>query len=183
MYRFGSRVAPEEEIPMKPTQMGLWALILAGDATKRLLPLTSRLGGAPDRAPRVVVRAWVACGRAGSVAVAVLVLVLAATEARAQHLEGPPTELLRVEWTGEVSKALGPMVTGYVYNYRITSVRHVQLRIDVHDGSGRMVADVYRFVNGDISPGGRTYFVSPVPVVGAEYRVTVQSFEVLGGGP
>lgn len=33
---------------MKPTQMGLWALILAGNATKRLLPLTSRLGGAPD---------------------------------------------------------------------------------------------------------------------------------------
>ena len=49
MYRFGSRVAPEEEIPMKPTQMGLWALILAGDVTKRLLPLTTRLGGAPDR--------------------------------------------------------------------------------------------------------------------------------------
>ena len=114
---------------------------------------------------------------------AVLVLVLMATGVRAQHLEGPPTEQLRVEWTGEVSKALGPMVTGYVYNYRSTVVRHVLLRIEVHDESGRMVADVYRFVIGDISPGGRMYFVSPIPVVGAEYRVTVQSFEVLGGGP
>ena len=122
-------------------------------------------------------------GRMGSAALTVLVVVLMATGVRAQHLEGPPTELLRVEWTGEVSKALGPMVTGYVYNDRSTSVRHVQLRIEVHDGSGQMLADVYRFVNGDISPGGRTYFVSPVPVVGAGYRVTVQSFEVLGGGP
>jgi hypothetical protein len=113
-----------------------------------------------------------------------LVLILVATGLGAQHLEGPPTEQLRVEWTGEVSKALGPMVTGYVYNYRSTSVRHVQLRIEVQDGSGRMVAEVYRFVSGDIGPrGGRTYFVAPVPVAGAGYRVTVQSFEVLGGGP
>lgn len=137
------------------------------------------------RAPRAVLRTWAVCGRrgpAGSAVLAVLVLVLTATGVRAQHLEGPPSGQLRVEWTGEVSKALGPMVSGYVYNYRSTSVRHVQLRIEVHDGAGRMVADVYRFVIGDISPGGRTYFVSPVPVVGAEYRVTVQSFEVLGGG-
>jgi hypothetical protein len=75
------------------------------------------------------------------------------------------------------------MVAGYVYNYRNTSVRHVQLRIEVQDGSGRMAAEVYRFVIGDIGPGGRTYFVAPVSVAGAGYRVTVQSFEVLGGGP
>lgn len=68
------------------------------------------------------------------------------------------------------------MGTGCADNYRSTSVRHAQLRIEVHDGSGRMAADVYRFVIGDISAGGRTYFVSPVPVVGAGYRVTVQSF-------
>jgi hypothetical protein len=115
---------------------------------------------------------------------AVLVLALMATAVGAQHLEGPPTEQLRVEWTGEVSKVLGPMVTGYVYNYRSTSVRHVQLRIEVQDGSGRMVSEIYRFVIGDIGPGGgRTYFVAPVPIAGARYRVTVQSFEVLGGGP
>lgn len=132
-----------------------------------------------------MLRTWVVCGRrerAGSAALAVLVLVLIATGVWAQHLEGPPTEQLRVEWTGEVSKALGPMVTGYVYNDRSTSVRHVQLRIEVQDGSGRMVAEVYRFVIGDIGPRGRTYFVAPVSA-GAGYRVTVQSFEVLGGGP
>lgn len=122
-------------------------------------------------------------GRAGTAALAVLVLVLTATGVRAQHLQGPPAEQLRVEWTGEVSKALGPMVTGYVYNYRSTSVRHVQLRIEVQDGSGQMVAEVYRFVIGDIAPAGRTYFVAPVPTAGAGYRVSVQSFEVLGGGP
>lgn len=122
-------------------------------------------------------------GRAGSAALAVLVLVLIATGVRAQHLEGPPTEQLRVEWTGEVSKALGPMVTGYVYNNRTTSVRHVQLRIEVQDGSGRSMAEVYRFVSGDIGPASRTYFVAPVPTAGAGYRVSVQSFEVLGGGP
>ena len=134
---------------------------------------------------RAVLRARVVCGqweRAGVAALAVLVLVLIAPGVWAQHLEGPSTEQLRVEWTGEVSKALGPMVTGYVYSSRGTSVRHVQLRIEVEDGSGRLVAEVYRFVIGDIAPGGRTFFVAPVPA-GDRYRVTVQSFEVLGGGP
>ena len=137
------------------------------------------------RAPRAGLRTTVVSGhrgRAGRAALAVLVLVLTATGARAQHLDAPTIEQLRVEWTGEVSKALGPMVTGYVYNYRSTSVRHVQLRIEVEDGSGRLVAEVYRFVIGDIAPRGRTFFVAPVPA-GDRYRVTVQSFEVLGGGP
>ncbi len=132
-----------------------------------------------------LLRAWVVWrrrGRARTAALSVLVLVLIATEARAQHLDNPPTEQLRVEWTAEVSKALGPMVTGYVYNYRSTSVRHVQLRIEVQDESGRMVREIYRFVIGDIAPGSRTYFVAPVRIAGAGYRVTVQSFEVLGGG-
>ncbi len=131
--------------------------------------------------------AWVegVCGRRGRVgaALAVLVLVLIiAPGVRAQHLEGPATEQFRVEWTGEVSRALGPVVTGYVYNYRTTSVRHVLLRIEVQDAAGGMVAEVYRFVIGDIAPGSRTYFVAPVRIAGAGYRVTVQSFEVLGGG-
>lgn len=131
-------------------------------------------------------RAWAVCRRQGpaaSAVLAVLVLVLVATGVRAQHLEGPPTEQLRVEWTAEVSRALGPVVTGSVYNYRTTSVRHVQLRIEVQDASGRMVAEVYRFVIGDIAPGSRAYFVAPVRIAGAGYRVTVQSFEVLGGAP
>lgn len=133
-----------------------------------------------------LLRAWVVCGRrgrAGSAVLAMLALVLIATGVRAQHLESPATEQLRVEWTEEVSKALGPMVTGYVYNYRTTSVRHVLLRIEVQDAAGGMVAEVYRFVIGDIAPGSRTYFVAPVRIAGAGYRVTVQSFEVLGGAP
>ena len=44
MYPCGREVL-EEEIAMKPTQVGLWSVILAGGDGKRLLPLTSRLAG------------------------------------------------------------------------------------------------------------------------------------------
>ena len=45
MCRCGSRLEPEEETGMKPTQAGLWTVILAGGDGKRLGSLTSRLPG------------------------------------------------------------------------------------------------------------------------------------------
>ena len=45
MCRCGSRVAPEEETAMTPTQAGVWAVMLAGGDGKRRRPLTSRLAG------------------------------------------------------------------------------------------------------------------------------------------
>ena len=45
MCRCGSRLAPEEETGMTPTQAGLWAGILAGGEGKRRRPLPSRVAG------------------------------------------------------------------------------------------------------------------------------------------
>ena len=70
---------------------------------------------------------------------------------------------------------------GSVYNDSIYPVRHVQLRIQGLDGSAAVKEETYRFVLGDIGPGSRAYFVAPVPAA-AGYRVSIYSFERIGGG-
>lgn len=119
--------------------------------------------------------------RIGWAAVGVLVVLVVGTGVRAQHLEESGASQLRVVWQAEVSKALGPVVQGSVYNDWIYPVRHVQLRIQGLDGSAAVKEETYKFVIGDIGPGSRAYFVAPVPAA-VEYRVSVHSFERIGGG-
>lgn len=114
-------------------------------------------------------------------AVGVLVVLVVGTGVHAQHLGEPSASQFRVVWQAEVSKALGPVVQGSVYNDWIYPVRHVQLRIQGLDGSAAVKEETYKFVLGDIGPGSRAYFVAPVPAA-AEYRVSVHSFERIGGG-
>ena len=63
-------------------------------------------------------------------------------------------------------------------------VRYVQVRIQVVDAAGVVVAQRYHSVVGDIAPGGRarSSWASPPPG-GAAYRVGVTAFQQLGGGP
>ena len=114
-------------------------------------------------------------------AVGVLVALVVGTGVRAQHLGESRASQFRVVWQAEVSKALGPVVQGSVYNDWIYPVRHVQLRIQGLDGSVAVKEETYKFVLGDIGPGSRAYFVAPVPAA-VEYRVSVHSFERIGGG-
>ena len=116
-----------------------------------------------------------------AVAGALLLALVVAGGARAQHLGEPDASHLRVVWEAEVSKALGPVVQGSVYNESIYSVRHVQLRIQALDASDAVAGEAYRFVLGDISPGSRAYFVARVPAA-ARYRISIASFERIGGG-
>ena len=121
--------------------------------------------------------------KSGWAAVGVLLVLAVGTGVRAQHVEAPSASQFRVVWEAEVSRALGPVVQGSVYNDGIYPVRHVQLRIQALDGPAAAVTEgTYTFVSGDIGPGSRAYFVARVPAA-AGYRVSVFSFERLAGGP
>jgi hypothetical protein len=113
----------------------------------------------------------------------VLVLVLGAVMigslARAEVSREPG---FRVEWTLDPPHRERVTVSGYVYNERTDMVRYVQVRIQVVDAGGAVVAQRFHSVVGDIEPGGRAFFTGVVPAGGAGYRVNVASFQQLGGG-
>ncbi len=73
-------------------------------------------------------------------------------------------------------------VEGYVYNSLLWPVGRVRLRIDILDQNGMVIDTTYGWVGRDVPAGGRAYFVVPIAVEGAAYRVTVASFDTLGGG-
>ena len=119
--------------------------------------------------------------KSGWAAVGVLLVLAVGTGVRAQHLE-PSASQFRVVWEADVSRVLGPVVQGSVYNDGIYPVRHVRLRIEALDGPAAAVTEgTYTFVSGDIEPGSRAYFVARVPAA-AGYRVSVLSFERMAGG-
>lgn len=106
--------------------------------------------------------------------------MLAVSLADAQEVSREPG--FRVEWALDPPRREAVTVSGYVYNERLDMVRYVQVRIQVVDGSGAVVAQRYHSVVGDIPPGGRAFFTGRAPAGGAAYRVNVASFQQLGGG-
>ena len=69
-----------------------------------------------------------------------------------------------------------------MYNEGLRWLSNVRIRVEVLDTDGTAVEEALGWVFGDLTPGGRGYFVVPVPRVGATYRVSVLSFDVSGGG-
>jgi hypothetical protein len=118
--------------------------------------------------------------RAAGILFLVLGAVLAASLTDAQQVSQDPG--FRVEWALDPPRRDVVTVSGYVYNERLDMVRYVQVRIQVVDGSGAVVAQRYHSVVGDIPSGGRAFFTGRAPAGGAAYRVNVASFQQLGGG-
>ena len=119
--------------------------------------------------------------RAARAVFLVVGVMLAVSLAGGQEVSREPG--FRVEWALDPPRRDAVTVSGYVYNERNEMVRYVQVRIQVVDASGAVVAQRYHSVVGDISPGGRAFFVGVAPAGGAAYRVNVASFQQLGGGP
>lgn len=113
--------------------------------------------------------------RAG--ALALLLIVVAATGAGAQGF-GRPTEAdLRVEWTGSEDRGGRPIVSGYVYNQRAGSYAiAVRLLVEALDASGQVVGSTTGSLLGQVPPSDRAYFDIKAPAKAASYRVTIQSF-------
>jgi hypothetical protein len=97
----------------------------------------------------------------------------------------PRTATLTVEWGKRSSTWLRPAVEGYVYNpssYRIGTVR---LKVQLVDGTDRVVSQRTGWVYGNIPAGDRGYFVVPIlPDDGdVTYRISVDSFFVIAHEP
>ena len=76
-----------------------------------------------------------------------------------------------------------PAVEGYVHNGRFVWVSDVRVKVEVLNADGITVEEAFGWVAGNIRPGGSGYFVVKVKQLGAAYRVSVVSFDVvpLGG--
>jgi hypothetical protein len=58
-------------------------------------------------------------------------------------------------------------------------VGDVHLRVETLDEGGTVIGESFGWVMGDVLAGGRGYFVVPVAVKGATYRVTVESYDAI----
>ena len=98
--------------------------------------------------------------------------------ARAQDLHGALLEALTVE----LVRAPHPRLEGYVTNHSLYTLQNVRLHVAVLDAAETTVGEASGWVFGNLFPGGRTYFVVSIPRVGATYRVTVTSWDVVSRG-
>jgi hypothetical protein len=100
---------------------------------------------------------------------------------RALALSATPVTELRVEWEA-VARGEKAVVRGYVYNEHQMRAENVRLRIEQLDASARPVATRTTWVPGTIASRDRAYFETGVPVAGAAYRVSIESFDRAGCG-
>ncbi len=107
--------------------------------------------------------------------VAALTLVLGPSVALAQNF-GRETDF-RIETEPPQPGARGLGVSGYLYNETGARVNDVQLRIEILNSSGAVVAESYGWVYGSVGATQRAWFWVAVKRRGHGYRVSVHSFE------
>ena len=68
-------------------------------------------------------------------------------------------------------------MTGWVYNDGQGVAGLVRMKVEMLDGSGKVVAEHIGWAYGNVTPGGRAYFMIPIPPQSpTERRVIVDSF-------
>jgi hypothetical protein len=115
-------------------------------------------------------------GRWLAVATLVACLGSAAGFAAAQPpgFRGP---VFRVEPETRSDHSRPGFVTGWVYNDGQGVAGLVRMRVEMLDGSGKVVAQHDGWAYGNVSPGGRAFFMIPVPPQSPPTRrVIVESF-------
>lgn len=119
----------------------------------------------------------------GRIAVVVVgVLILATGPGRAQTSSAPLDAHLRVEWEVGPDKRGRTTMSGYVLNSWGQYARNVRLQAEALDTSGQAVGKTLVYVNGDVPPLGRTYFIAPAPPGGTTYRFILLSADWRIGG-
>ena len=113
---------------------------------------------------------------------ALAALVLGAGTASAQNFGAPLDSYFRIEWEVDHASSDTPRITGYVYNDRGLWAQNIRLLVEAVDAAGHTVSTTRGYVS-DVPPAGRSYFDVTVPAGGATYRVSVESFGWLKGGP
>ena len=57
------------------------------------------------------------------------------------------------------------------------SVRHHNADLETLDGNGKVIGHSSGWVSGDVPARGRAYFLVPIALPGAGYRVSVESYD------
>jgi hypothetical protein len=96
--------------------------------------------------------------------------------------QAPPLSAFRVEWERRTG-FWRPAIEGYVYNESEYRVGNVRLRITVVDESGNALGEKTGWVYGAIDARGRGHFILPLPEAGRNYRISVESFDLLARQP
>jgi len=116
-------------------------------------------------------------------ALTMMLATLATTgTALAQFGASPEDRTFQVTWNATTTRGGQPAIEGYVANKTGYSYRFIVLAADGTDSAGGPLPTTSFYVNGEVSPGDRLYFKNAVPQAGANYRVTVRSYERFGGG-
>jgi len=117
-------------------------------------------------------------------ALTMMLIILATTgTALAQSFGASPDDrTFQVTWNATTTRGGQPAIEGYVANKTGYSYRLIVLAVDGTDAAGRPLPTTTFYVNGEVSAGDRIYFKNAVPQAGANYRVTVRSYERFGGG-
>ncbi len=112
-----------------------------------------------------------------------LTMLATAGTALAQSFGTSPSDrIFKVTWNAATTRRGEPAIEGYVANQTGYSYRFIELAVDGSDAAGQPLPTTTFVVNGEVSPGDRLYFKNAVPQAGANYRVTVRSYERFGGG-
>jgi len=118
-----------------------------------------------------------------AVAVAAALMVAGSAGAAVAQYATPKTEpQFRVEWERGKSRKGAPILEGYVYNTRPIGAINVRLLVEILDAQGAVIGTTYGVVQGLVNAFDRVYFDVPLSMTGADYRVSVSSFELRGGG-
>jgi hypothetical protein len=114
-----------------------------------------------------------------SLSVALLGGIALSTEAQPRAgSRGAPVFRVVVDEKSESRRA--SVVTGWVYNDGQAVAGLVRMRAELLDDSGKPVSEHVGWAYGNVTPGGRAYFLIPVPPQSAalQRRVTVESWVI-----
>ena len=84
---------------------------------------------------------------------------------------------LRLEWEVREGRDGRPVITGYIHNDYGRPAINVRLLSVAVDASGEVVDTAVVYVSGGVPAFNRSYFDVALRKAGADYRVTVTSFD------
>jgi hypothetical protein len=106
--------------------------------------------------------------------IAVLTGLAGSATAQPRDFRGP---VFRVEPETRGEFARPGFVTGWVYNDGQGVAGLVRMKVEILDDSGSRTAEHVGWAYGNVNPGGRAYFMIPIPPRSSpNRRVTVESF-------
>ena len=115
----------------------------------------------------------------------VVVLGLALTlPAAAQPRADGRGPVFRIEPDRRTDHTRPGFVTGWLYNDGSGVAGLVRMKVELLDGSGAVVGEHIGWAYGNVVPGGRAYFMIPVPPKSPpDRRVIVESFVLQSAAP